>query len=237
MGIEMEINETPESFTKAKKQKLREQIAKELGVSPEDVDITVGSKPNPISPRRLVAAGVMVITVTIKVKPTEAAKEIETLESPAFSKAVARATGIKPTFLAFKPSHGSMICATCKWDGYQVRVTHYLNAQKNGQSGLQHKCYHEKGVCKCACDTWNADFGVNHKLLYKRQFPGPNANTPGLGYPKCRAHKGSVWAMCGNFEVKKWGIGPEGEAQAIKNCNYVGRTIHRWGDCSEATAK
>ena len=35
----------------------------------------------------------------------------------------------------------------------------------------------------------------------------------------CKAHAGTVWAMCGNKEVAKWGIGPEGEKGAIGNCN------------------
>merc|ERR1712028_286080 len=96
----------------------------------EDVKITVGAKANPVS-RRLVVA------------------EVEKLESEAFAKA----TGA--TFLQFKPTKGangvSKMCATCKWDGKKIIVTHYINAQKHGEKGLQHKCYHDGDTCKCVC--------------------------------------------------------------------------------------
>merc|ERR1711865_1124331 len=124
VDIEMEIDETEESFTEDKKEAFRDQIA----------------------------AGKLLITVTIKVKPSQATEEVAKLESPTFAKAIAKATGIKATFKAFKPAHGSSICATCKWDGHHIEVTHYLNAQKHGESGLQHKCYHDGSKCKCVCN-------------------------------------------------------------------------------------
>jgi len=151
VDIELELaGETVESFTKTKQLNLRDNIAKQLGLNPEDVTITVGTKPNKIA-RRLISTDSLVITVTIKVQPAKATTEIEKLESPAFTKAIAAATGITTTFKQFKPAHGSSICATCEWDGHKIRVIHYINAQKHGEKGLQHKCYHEAGKCTCAC--------------------------------------------------------------------------------------
>jgi len=151
VDVEMVIAETKESFTEDKKESLRDEIAKELGLRPDEIIITVGVKANKVS-RRLIGAGELLITVTIKgVLPTEFTKEIETLASPTFATKVAAATGITATFKAFKPAHGSSICATCEWDGTKIHVTHYINAQKHGEKGLQHKCYHESGTCKCEC--------------------------------------------------------------------------------------
>jgi hypothetical protein len=145
VDVEMTINETPESFTEDKKTALIAKIAKQLGLNVEDVEITVGAKANPVGDRRLMQASQLLITVTIKVLAAEVGAEVEKLESKEFRKA----TGCK--FQQFKPSHGSVICATCKWDGHHIKVTHYINAQKNGEKGLQHKCFHKGGVCKCVC--------------------------------------------------------------------------------------
>ena len=55
--------------------------------------------------------------------------------------------------------------------------------------------------------------------------------------PTCKAHKGTVWALCGTHEVKRWGVGPEGEAQAIKNRNFVSTKKQKFGTCAaQATA-
>ena len=54
-------------------------------------------------------------------------------------------------------------------------------------------------------------------------------------YPKCMPHQGSVHAMCDGKSVKKWGIGPEGEAQAVKNCHYASHYQKRFGKCPSKT--
>jgi len=148
VDIEMSIPETKESFTEAKQEALAEKIAKQLNLNVEDVKITVGAKANPVS-RRLVEAAGLTITVSIKVLASQVVAEVEKLESEAFAKA----TGA--TFLQFKPTKGangvSKMCATCKWDGKKIIVTHYINAQKHGEKGLQHKCYHDGDTCKCVC--------------------------------------------------------------------------------------
>jgi len=149
VDVEMTISETKESFTEDKKVALKDEIAKELGLTSDEVTITVGAKVNKVS-RRLIESGLL-ITVTINVLPSKVTEEVDTLSSPAFATKVASATGITPTFKAFKPAHGSSICATCVWDGTKVHVTHYINAQKHGEKGLQHKCYHADGKCQCEC--------------------------------------------------------------------------------------
>ena len=54
--------------------------------------------------------------------------------------------------------------------------------------------------------------------------------------PTCKAHKGTVWALCGTHEVKMWGVGPEGEAQAIKNCNFASTNKQKFGTCAAQTS-
>merc|ERR1712086_745028 len=151
VDVEMVIDETMESFTEDKKESLRDEIASELGLSADNVEITVGTKPNPRSSRRLITGGLL-ITVTIKIESSTLTEQVDTLASPVFAKKVAAATGIQTAFKAFKPKAGSKICATCKWDGTKVHVVHYTNAQKAGEKGLQHRCYHTSGgKCKCEC--------------------------------------------------------------------------------------
>ena len=41
--------------------------------------------------------------------------------------------------------------------------------------------------------------------------------------PRCRPFEGSVHAFCYGRSVRRWGIGPEGEAAAVGNCNYAAR--------------
>jgi len=152
VDVEMTISETKESFTEDKKTALKDEIAKALGLSSDEVTITVGAKVNKVS-RRLIGATTtgLLITVTINVLPSKVTEEVDKIASPTFATNVATATGITPTFKAFKPAHGSSICATCVWDGSKIQVVHYINAQKHGEKGLQHKCYHEAGKCKCEC--------------------------------------------------------------------------------------
>lgn len=41
-----------------------------------------------------------------------------------------------------------------------------------------------------------------------------------LQRPRCRPYDGTVWAFCDGFPHKRWGIGPEGQAQAVRNCDH-----------------
>jgi len=142
VDVEMTVDYTATEF-KEHKDELTASIAASLGLSADDISIKIGTKKNPRDARRLSEG--LVITVTFRVPAAKVADIVEELEKPAF----ATATGA--SFLALKPAHGSSICATCKWDGTKIHVTHYLNAQKAGEKGLQHKCYHAEGRCKCTC--------------------------------------------------------------------------------------
>ena len=46
---------------------------------------------------------------------------------------------------------------------------------------------------------------------------------PSLAYeqPTCRAHEGTVLSFCNGSPFRKWGVGPEGEEQAIANCQWA----------------
>jgi hypothetical protein len=39
--------------------------------------------------------------------------------------------------------------------------------------------------------------------------------------PICRAHEGTVLSFCNGSPFRGWGVGPEGETQAIKNCQWA----------------
>jgi hypothetical protein len=221
VSVEFEIQETEESFTAEKQNLLIAQIALELGI--EDLSLitisigTVGNaipcSVNPNSPacnrRRLV--GGLLITITVQVPPAKATEEIEKFESPEFVADVQTATGINTTFLQFKPTQGSSICATCKWNGVNgtIEVTHYINSQlpSIGQ-GLQHKCFHDKdGECRCECrepksrptaDTWEqylndewsgGGFGHTPETRTGRISPGPQYGQP--GFWKASEHTGT----------------------------------------------
>jgi hypothetical protein len=65
---------------------------------------------------------------------------------------------------------------------------------------------------------------------------------PALAYPTCTVHEGSIHAMCNGapVSVKAWGVGSQGEAKALKNCNWAAKTQKKWGAClplAEADAK
>ena len=57
--------------------------------------------------------------------------------------------------------------------------------------------------------------------------------------PECKSHGGSVYAMCGETPYKRWGIGPEGETNALGNCNYSysnAKGEHRDNKCPKASS-
>jgi hypothetical protein len=65
---------------------------------------------------------------------------------------------------------------------------------------------------------------VNCNFAAERGLHGLHNCVDMLALPTCMSHEGSVHAFCGGVSVKRWGIGPEGEAKAIGNCNYAART-------------
>jgi len=144
LDVEMSVDYTEEEF-KAKKTELTASIAASLGVSAGDIEISIGSKVNPREDARRLSTAALLITVTFKVPASKVSTIVEKLETPTFKKA----TGA--SFVALKPAHGSSICATCTWDGTKIHVTHYINAQRAGVKGAQHKCYHDKTSNQCHC--------------------------------------------------------------------------------------
>lgn len=48
--------------------------------------------------------------------------------------------------------------------------------------------------------------------------------------PVCDVYRDSVYAFCNHIPILRWGIGPEGETQAIRNCNNDANR-GRWGKC------
>jgi hypothetical protein len=195
IDVEMSVmNETVATFTEGKQLALRNEIARELEVSADDIIITIGRIPNKIS-RRLTASDPdlewLFITITIKLQPGTATQEVDKLEAPEFADNIAAATGIITEFEQFKPRHGSSICATCKWLAKEgsthghVKVTHYLNSQAYGEMGLQHKCFHSvDGTCKCMCTGEPVDDIPyrNGEEKHGRLADGPEEGVPGFSF-------------------------------------------------------
>ena len=67
--------------------------------------------------------------------------------------------------------------------------------------------------------------GMDHSVYRYPLIPPPTQNNP-----VCKPHQNSVWAFCDKKPIKKWGIGKEGQAQAIRNCSYAASKDH-FGKC------
>eukprot|EP00937_MAST-01D_sp_MAST-1D-sp2_P005730 g5730.t1 len=85
-------------------------------------------------------------------------------------------------------------------------VAHWGNGRENNQQSELYKCNRAGQVLK----RW-----------------GRCTETATL--PTCRKVDGTVHAMCNGLKMHRWGIGPEGAAQALKNCNWAARTKRRPG--------
>jgi cytoskeletal protein CcmA (bactofilin family) len=80
-----------------------------------------------------------------------------------------------------------------------------------------------KGERKCTENLQNIlktgkyeiSYTINHSKPGEEKKPSPTPQKP-----TCAIHEGTVWAMCGDKPFKKWGTGPEGQEQALKNCTY-----------------
>jgi hypothetical protein len=195
-AVETVISKTEEPFTEDEQESFINALAAELGIDADLISIEIGEVRNPTS-RRLTEG--LLITVTIAgVTPAKAVEEIEKLESPAFVEKIAEETGVTVEFKQFKPAHGSLLCATCKWDEVSGRIqtTHYINSQTHGTKGMQHRCYHYDGKCKCECNKDDArvtsigegadifdEWTDNGAAKDGRITPnGPAYGTPGLNW-------------------------------------------------------
>jgi len=107
--------------------------------------------------------------------------------------------------------------------------------------------------------------GANNKLLKKNNVSPDslvhynsaitvanrtNLENPGQDYPICKYTEytntnaprsewnySTVYPMCGNVPIAKWGIGPEGKTKAIGNCNYAtnnpnAQDPYKYGNCN-----
>jgi hypothetical protein len=97
----------------------------------------------------------------------------------------------------------------------------------------------ENFACRC-CDCARDGVPALINMLPRTGITLIAAGAPLLAAgevtPTCKAHLNSVWAMCGNTEVHKWGVGPEGKAQAIKNCNWMSINKQKFGTCPNTLA-
>ena len=75
--------------------------------------------------------------------------------------------------------------------------------------------------------------GVRGAVEPKAPVLAPKLTEEEVEMPTCRPFEGSVHAFCGSEDVLRWGIGPEGEAQAVLNCNYAAKKgLGKLHDCT-----
>lgn len=127
-----------------------------------------------------------------------------------------------------------------KFDGYIFQGNGFCNASKNRQFvDNKDSSINTQEQCKKICDSKDNCSGFT---MFK---PGTHVSTIEPKYedveikkpPTCKYVDGTVWAMCGDKKIKRWGIGPEGKDRAIGNCNYAARQNFKLGYCSEKTKK
>lgn len=127
-----------------------------------------------------------------------------------------------------------------KFDGYIFQGNGFCNASENRQFiDNKDSSVNNQGQCKKICDSKDNCSGFT---MFK---PGSHVSTIEPKYedveikkpPTCKYVDGTVWAMCGDKKIKRWGIGPEGKDRAIGNCNYAARQNFKLGYCSEKTKK
>jgi hypothetical protein len=85
----------------------------------------------------------------------------------------------------------------------------------------------KKQKFKCTYGTKNVPVDrVIQKSTIKYTLPEEERNQK----PVCDSYRDSVYAFCNDIPILKWGIGSEGETQAIRNCNYDSNR-GRWRTC------
>ena len=127
-----------------------------------------------------------------------------------------------------------------KFDGYIFQGNGFCNASENRQFiDNKDSSVNNQEQCKKICDSKDNCSGFT---MFK---PGTHVSTIEPKYedveikkpPTCKYVDGTVWAMCGDKKIKRWGIGPEGKDRAIGNCNYAAKQNFKLGYCSEKTKK
>ena len=86
-------------------------------------------------------------------------------------------------------------------------------------------------ICECgpaAPGTTTAD--IVHQWVWNA-IPHCGVVTPMAPEPVCMNVANTVWAMCGAKQFKHWGLGAEGAATAVRNCQFAVRTNRDgWGE-------
>lgn len=127
-----------------------------------------------------------------------------------------------------------------KFDGYIFQGNGFCNAYKNRQFiNNKDTSINNQEQCKKICDSKDNCSGFTmfksgtHVSTIEAKYEDIEIKKP----PTCKYVDGTVWAMCGDKKIKRWGIGPEGKDRAIGNCNYAARQNFKLGYCSEKTKK
>lgn len=80
---------------------------------------------------------------------------------------------------------------------------------------------------RAAALSTGPDGFVDTSCVYSKVLPG----APQARKPVCKSFANTVWAMCGATQFKSWGVGPEGAATAVGNCQFAVRTNRDgWGE-------
>jgi len=149
--IEIKIA-VPKEFeaTKSNIKALKNKIAAQLGVSPEDVEIKVGGS------RRLIE-GQLMLTVTVTVFASKAGAIEANLESPAFAKQ----TGT--TFISAAPAPGTDSDFAKRWTTQVEKAQRENHFMKLGVASDRHYVPSEvKKCCADACSTEACQKGCKH---------------------------------------------------------------------------
>jgi len=175
--VQLVINETPETFTEDKKAALESTIAADLGLSADEVTVTLASS----TARRLAQQQSMMVIVTFKIKPSQAAATIAALESPAFTES----TGA--TFLELTPTAGASeeFTTAVKTDivaGEQKKALKAVGIE----SDRTYSPSASRACCASACTNAGCKTGCKH-WVHSSSLNWLSANRPKL-VKACKRH-------------------------------------------------
>ena len=114
-------------------------------------------------------------------------------------------------------------------------------AMNSGRAGTVPECVAHRGSVWAMCGSkevgkWGVGTEGTEQAIVNCNSAAVHSNKLGKcpeTIPRCMAHKGSVWAMCGSKEAGKWGVGTEGTEQAIKNCDWTAVHRNKFGKCPD----
>lgn len=127
-----------------------------------------------------------------------------------------------------------------KFDGYIFQGNGFCNASENRQFiNNKDSSLNNQEQCKKICDSKDNCSGFT---MFK---PGTHVSTLEPEYEDveikkqvtCNYLDGTIWVMCGDNKIRRWGIGPEGKDFAFRTCDYAVREVWKLDYCSEKTKK